>query len=50
MNGQYLKNLPIETIMNYAEPVFQSEEIDIRDATKFKAVIENARKTGRHYP
>ena len=44
MNGQYLKNLPIETIMNYAEPVFQSEEIDIGDATKFKAVIENARK------
>jgi len=44
MNGQYLKNLPIETIMNYAEPVFQSKEIDIGDATKFKAVIENARK------
>lgn len=44
MNGQYLKNLPIETMMNYAEPVFQSENIDVSDARKFKAVIENARQ------
>jgi len=44
MNGQYLKNLSIETIMNYAEPVFKSEGIDTGDTGKFKAVVENARK------
>ena len=44
MNGQYLKNLPIETIMKYAEPVFKSKGWDTKNTEKFKAVIENARK------
>jgi len=44
MNGQYLKNLPIETIMKYAEPVFKSNGWDTDNTDKFKAVIENARK------
>jgi len=44
MNGQYLKNLPITTIMQYAEPVFKSKGWDTKNTEKFKAVIENARK------
>ncbi|MDP7026836.1 MAG: glutamate--tRNA ligase [Candidatus Marinimicrobia bacterium] len=44
MNGQYLKNLPIETIMKYAKPVFKSKGWDTKNTEKFKAVIENARK------
>ncbi|MBC8256405.1 MAG: glutamate--tRNA ligase [Candidatus Marinimicrobia bacterium] len=44
MNSQYLKNLPIETIMNYAEPVFKAEGLETTDVGKFQAVVENARK------
>jgi nondiscriminating glutamyl-tRNA synthetase len=44
MNSQYLKNLPIETIMNYAAPVFKSAGLETTDIRKFKAVVENARK------
>ena len=44
MNSQYLKNLPIETIMNYAAPVFKSEGLETTDVRKFNAVVENARK------
>ena len=44
MNGQYLKNLPIETIMKYAKPIFKSKGWDTKNTEKFKAVIENARK------
>ena len=43
MNGQYLKNLSIETIMNYAKSIFENNNIDITDTRKFKAIIENAR-------
>ena len=44
MNGDYLKTLPIETIMQYAQPVFQSKDWDLSNEKKFKAVVENARK------
>lgn len=44
MNGQYLKNLPIETIMNYTESVFKAEGLETTDVGKFQAVVENARK------
>ena len=44
MNGQYLKNLPIEKIMNYAQPFFEKIDLDTSDTRKLKAVVENARK------
>ena len=44
MNGQYLKILPVETIMKYAKPFFLSTRLDISDTQKFEAVVENARK------
>ncbi len=44
MNGQYLKNLPIDTIMNYAEPIFKAAGLEITDVGKFQAVVDNARK------
>ena len=44
MNGQYLKILPVETIMKYAKPFFLSTGLDISDTQKFEAVVENARK------
>ena len=50
MNGQYLKNLPIETIMNYAAPVFKSAGLETTDVRKFNAVIENARKRADTIP
>ena len=44
MNGQYLKNLPVETVMRYAKPFFLSTGLDVSDTRKFEAVVENARK------
>jgi len=44
MNGQYLKNMSIDPLMNYVRPVFEKAGLDISDARKFKAVVENARK------
>jgi len=44
MNGQYLKNIPIDILMNYAKPEFESAGFNVSDTRKFKAVIKNARK------
>ena len=44
MNGQYLKNMPVDILMNYAKPEFESAGLNISSTRKFKAVIKNARK------
>ena len=44
MNGQYLKNIPIDILMNYAKPEFECAGLNVSDTRKFKAVIKNARK------
>ena len=43
MNGQYLKNIPVNILMNYAKPEFESAGLNISDARKFKA---NFKKLG----
>lgn len=44
MNGQYLKNMPVDILINYAKPEFESAGLNVSDTRKFKAVIKNARK------
>jgi glutamyl-tRNA synthetase len=43
MNSQYLKNLPIISIIKYSKPFFDTENIDVSDVDKFKAIILSAR-------
>lgn len=44
MNGQYLKEMNISTILNRVTPIFEDAGIDISDTQKFSAVVENARQ------
>lgn len=44
MNGQYLKNEPLEDVCKKAEFVFNSENIDISDNDKFRNIVDYARK------
>lgn len=44
MNGQYLKEMKISTILNRVVPIFEDAGIDISDTRKFSAVVENARQ------
>jgi len=44
MNGQYLKKMPVDILMNYVKPEFECAGLNVFDTRKFKAVIENARK------
>ena len=44
MNGQYLKEMNISTILNRMTPIFEDAGIDISDTRKFSAVVENARQ------
>ena len=44
MNGQYIKNLPIDLIIKYVKPFFEKANLDISDKSKLKTLVESARE------
>ena len=43
MNNQYLKSLPIETVVQYSRSFYENKGLDITNSEKFKSVVLNAR-------